>query len=567
MTTVLKIASAQLNPTVGDLWANMEKIRKAYIRARKDGADILILPEQSIVGYPAEDLILKPAAIEDCRDLALAFAKETKDGPAVVFNLPWNAEGDIYNAVLFMQDGKVTDIRYKHHLPNYGVFDEERIFTAGPLPSPVEFKGIQLGLPICEDLWQPGVAAHLADLGAEILISPNASPWRRTVHSERKDALRTKVHNEGLPLIYVNQIGGQDELVFDGSSFSMNGDGKIVQALKSFVEDYDLAIWEKGAQGWECRSARRSDHLSGEEADWRAMCLGLGDYVRKNGFTDVVLGMSGGIDSAMAACLAADALGPEHVWCVMLPSKYTSDHSLEDARACAQAMGCVYDIIPIKAAVEAFDTMLAPRFAGLEPNTTEENIQSRIRAVSLMALSNKFGHMLVTTGNKSEMAVGYATLYGDMCGGFNPLKDIYKTDVFHLARWRNGHNPDDLFGKDNPIPERIITKPPTAELRDDQKDSDSLPEYEVLDDILMGLIEDELPVEEIIKRGHKPALVKRIENLLYIAEYKRRQAPPGVKIGLKSFGRDRRYPITNRYRDPVDALNAPANSSGDKGKT
>ena len=551
MITKLKIASAQINPTVGDISGNLAKAYTAYEQAKAGGADILVLPELFIIGYPPEDLVLKPAAVEDCRLAAEEFAPVTANGPAVVFSTPWAEGGNLYNAALFIQNGRITDARYKHHLPNYGVFDEFRIFDRGPLPEPIEFKGVRIGIPICEDLWQPGVASFLADKGAEILISPNGSPWRRTALSERVEALGEKVHNEGLPLVYVNQIGGQDELVFDGSSFAMNGDEIIVQALKSFVEDFDISTWEKDGARWRCTDAVLHDQLTGHEADWRAMCLGLGDYVRKNGFRQVILGMSGGIDSAMVATIAVDALGPDAVWCVMMPSRYTSGDSLGDAEECANRLKCRYDVVAIKPAFDAFKEMLTPLFEGTTPDTTEENIQSRTRALTLMALSNKFGPMLVTTGNKSEMAVGYATLYGDMCGGYNPLKDVYKTEVFELARWRNHHNPDDLLGADNPIPVNIIEKPPSAELRDDQKDSDSLPEYPVLDDILMGLIEHEQSVEEILERGHKPADVKRVQHLLYIAEYKRRQAPPGVKIGTKNFGRDRRYPITNRYRDIV----------------
>ncbi len=551
MTTTLKIASAQLNAHVGDLRGNMAKARIAFERAKADGADILVLPEQFVIGYPAEDLVLKPAALADCKVEAEAFAALTKDGPAVVYNLPWRQEGKIYNAALFMRGGEITDVRLKHHLPNYGVFDEARIFSKGPLPEPIIFKGITIGLPICEDLWQPGVASHLADRGAEILISPNGSPWRRSALTERAEALGEKVHNEGLPLVYVNQIGGQDEVVFDGSSFSMAADGTIVQALKSFVEDYDIATWEKRGGVWTCVEAKMEKQLSGYEADWRAMCLGLGDYVNKNGFKQIVLGLSGGVDSAAVAAIAADALGPDRVWCVMMPSRYTAGESLGDAQDCAERIGCRYDVIAIKPAFDAFQEMLAPMFEGRESDVTEENMQSRTRALTLMAISNKFGPMVVTTGNKSEMAVGYATLYGDMCGGYNPLKDIYKTELFTLCRWRNENRPDDLLGGDYPIPDNIITKPPTAELRENQKDSDSLPEYDVLDDILLGLIEQDLPVEDIIARGHDPKVVKRIQHLLYIAEYKRRQAPPGVKIGSKNFGRDRRYPITNKYRDEV----------------
>lgn len=552
MTDMLKIASAQINPCVGDISGNMAKCVAAFERAKAGGADILVLPELVNIGYPPEDLVLKPAAVADCRVAAKEFAKLTADGPAVVFSTPWQDGDKLYSAALFMRGGEITDIRYKHHLPNYGVFDEFRVFTRGPLPLPIEFKGIKIGLPICEDLWQPGVADHLANHGAEILISPNGSPWRRTALSERVEALGEKVYNEGLPLVYVNQIGGQDELVFDGSSFAMSADGQIVQSLRSFIDDFDIATWKKTDGVWSCTEAARYDQLTGHEADWRAMCLGLGDYVNKNGFKQVILGLSGGIDSAMAAAVAVDALGPDRVWCVMMPTKYTSGDSLTDAEECAEALRCRYDIVPIKPAIDAFGEMLGPLFKDTTPDTTEENIQSRSRALILMALSNKFGPMLVTTGNKSEMAVGYATLYGDMCGGYNPLKDVYKTKVFALAHWRNAHTPEDLLGADKPIPENIITKPPSAELREDQKDSDSLPEYDVLDDILFGLIEQELPVEDIITRGHTPADVRRIQHLLYIAEYKRRQAPPGVKIGPKNFGRDRRYPITNRYRDAVE---------------
>jgi len=560
MTNVLKIASAQINPTLGDLNGNIAKAEQAYVKAKGLGADILVLPETFIIGYPAEDLLLKPSAIRDCMSRARDFAAHTKDGPAVVFSTPWYSNGKngqaglLYSAVLFMQDGEITDINFKHKLPNYGVFDEARVFNAGPLPDVVHYKGVTLGLPICEDIWHNGVCEHLAEHGAEILITPNGSPWRRNAHWQRETVAKARVQGTGLPIIYVNQVGGQDELAFDGASFSLSDDGKIVQSLPAFVEAFDLAVWKRSPTGWECDSALKEPQIKDKGADWRAMATGLGDYVRKNGFKQVVLGMSGGIDSAMAACIAADTLGPENVWCVMLPSKYTSDDSLDDAKACAEAIGCSYDIIPIKDAVGAFTGMLAPHFEGREADTTEENLQSRIRAVTLMALSNKFGHMLITTGNKSEMAVGYATLYGDMCGGYNPLKDLYKTEVFDLMRWRNENQPDWCKGGERPIPERIITKPPSAELRPDQTDQDSLPPYDILDDILRGLVDAEISVDDLVKRGHKPETVKRIQHLLYINEYKRNQAPPGVKIGNQSFGRDRRYPLTNRYRDQVSEV-------------
>jgi NAD+ synthase len=551
MTKTIKIASAQLNPTVGDLSGNMDKARAAYEKANAQGADILVLPELFVIGYPPEDLVLKPAAVEDCRVEAENFAKMTKDGPAVIFSTPWMDEGKLYSAVMVMRGGEITDIRYKHHLPNYGVFDEARVFHPGPLPLPVELCGIKIGLPVCEDIWQDGVAHHLAQHGAELLISPNGSPYRRTARKERLEVVHERIERAGLPLVYVNQVGGQDELVFDGSSFCMNAEEDVRQFLPSFEEAFEVSTWTKTKLGWDCESETLLPQLNSLEADWRAMCLGLGDYVNKNGFKQIILGMSGGIDSAMAAAIAVDALGPERVWCVMMPTIYTSDDSLDDAKECAKRLGCRYDIIPISDAVGAFTGMLSPLFEGTKEGTTEENLQSRIRAVTLMALSNKFGPMLVTTGNKSEMAVGYATLYGDMCGGYNPLKDVYKTEVFELVKWRNECDVEGLLGPSSPIPNRILTKPPSAELREDQTDQDSLPPYDVLDDILYCLIERELAVEEILARGHKAETVKRIQHLLHIAEYKRRQAPPGVKIGTRNFGRDRRYPITNKYRDKV----------------
>ena len=548
MTDRLRIASIQINPIVGDIWGNEALIAEQYKRVKAD-ADIVVFPELVILGYPPEDLVLRPTVQDDCRKACERLAALTQGGPPLLLTSPWVENGELHNSALWLEGGEIRHVRHKHHLPNYGVFDEARVFARGPLPAPIEWNGVTIGLPICEDLWQPGVAEHLAGQGAEIMLSPNGSPWRRTAHAERVAAIGEKVFNQGLPLVYVNQIGGQDELVFDGSSFSMAADGSVVQSLKSFVPDSDVATWERRDGVWKCVNAKREDQLSGLEADWRACCLGLGDYVNKNGFKQIVLGLSGGVDSAICAAIAVDALGPDRVWCVMMPSEYTSSESLEDAKACAERLGVRYDIIPIRPARNAFTDMLAPLFEGLEPDTTEENIQSRIRGLTLMAISNKFGPMLVTTGNKSEMAVGYATIYGDMSGGYNPIKDLYKTEVFALCEWRNANTPADLMGGDAPIPQRIIDKPPSAELREDQKDSDSLPDYPVLDDILLGLIEQELPVEAIVARGHSRADVERVQRLLYIAEYKRRQAPPGVKIGSRNFGRDRRYPITNRYRD------------------
>ncbi|MEM6535583.1 MAG: NAD+ synthase, partial [Pseudomonadota bacterium] len=436
----------------------------------------------------------------------------------------------------------------KRELPNYGVFDEVRVFDAGDGPArAVPFKGLHLGIAICEDIWFDTVPADLKAAGADLLIVPNASPWRRTVQTERHTTFSSWRKN-GLPYLFINQVGGQDELVFDGAGYGVDIDGTEHQLLGDFETGTALVTFD-GATG-RFSSAHDARLTSGWEAEYRAATLALGDYVNKNRFPGVVLGLSGGIDSALTAAIAVDALGPERVWCVMMPSKYTSSDSLEDAKACAQALGVRYEAINIAPGIGGLDEMLGATFEDTEPDTTEENIQSRLRGLTLMALSNKFGHMVVTTGNKSEMAVGYATLYGDMCGGYNALKDFYKTEVFELSRWRNLNHPKGAKGPAGEvIPMRIITKPPSAELREDQRDDDSLPPYDVLDDILRGLVDEEQNLDDIVGRGHDEATVRRIEHLLYIAEYKRRQAPPGVKVGGKNFGRDRRYPITNRFRD------------------
>ncbi|MEM6626754.1 MAG: NAD+ synthase [Pseudomonadota bacterium] len=550
MSDRLSILSAQLNPCVGDVGGNLAKAREALAYAQGQGADLVVLPELFLIGYPPEDLVMRPSAVAACRAAVEALARETHpDGPGVIIGAPWAEENKLYNAAILLSDGDVATVRFKHELPNYGVFDEKRVFDPGPIPEPVRFRGVGLGLPICEDMWWETVPRALAEQGAEILLSPNGSPWRRNKREVRKQAFDTWADIR-LPYIYVNQVGGQDELAFDGASFAVDARGRHVQQLPNFEEIYGLSVWERTPMGLMCLDADRADLLEGQEEIYRAAMAGLGDYVGKTGFPGVVLGMSGGIDSALTAAIAVDALGADNVWCVMMPYRYTSRSSLEDAEACAEALGARYDTIPINPAAQAFDQMLKYSFTGRSVDTTEENIQSRVRGLTLMALSNKFGHMVVTTGNKSEMAVGYATLYGDMCGGYNPLKDLYKTEVFELARWRNKHHPSGALGPEGEvIPHRIITKPPSAELREDQKDEDSLPPYPVLDDILRGLIEAEESVDSLIARGHDRATVKRVENLLHINEYKRRQAPPGVKTGLKNFGRGRRYPLVNRWRD------------------
>ena len=549
MTDKLVIALAQMTQSVGDLKANADAMLEW--RARATGADLIVFPELQLIGYPPEDLVLKPALVDRANHELDRLAQATADGgPAMLVGTVVASQGVLFNVVALLEDGAVTAIRQKRELPNYGTFDEKRLFAPGPLPAPIDFKGVKIGVPICEDIWFPFVTAHLRAEGAEILISPNGSPFEVDKDDRRINAVAgTRVRETGLPLVYLNRVGGQDELVFDGASFVMGADRSIAHLLPDWEEALVLTHWEKWEGQWLCIPGERHE-LDSRPADiYNAMVLGLRDYVNRNGFPGVVLGLSGGIDSALSAAVAVDALGPERVWSVMMPSRFTSQDSLDDAVECARLLGIRYDTIPIEPAVAAFDTMLADAFAGRQRDLTEENLQSRIRGVTLMGLSNKFGHMLLTTGNKSEMSVGYATIYGDMAGGYSVLKDAYKTTVFDLSRWRNEHVSSLGLGPSGPVmPERVITKPPSAELRDDQKDEDSLPPYEVLDPILYGLVEEELSVEQLVARGFDKDVVARIERLLYVAEYKRRQSPPGVKLGMRNFGRDRRYPITNAFR-------------------
>ncbi|BDW99886.1 NAD+ synthase [Maricaulis maris] len=552
MTDRITLVTAQLNPVVGDIAGNLAMARAAHAEARTRGGDIVVFPEMFMLGYPPEDLVLKPSAVEACREALDTLAAATRGGPAILIGLPWKQNSRLHNAVALLDEGRLVALRFKHELPNYAVFDEKRVFQPGPLPEIVKWRGIKIGLPICEDLWFDTVPQALIDQGAEMLIAINGSPWRRTIERERKKAFASWFDRWQAPkaMVFINQVGGQDELVFDGASWSLDSEGREVQRLPAFETCIDAVEWVKTDKGWFGAGGTAVSVKSGLEADWKATTLALHDYVEKNGFPGVVLGMSGGIDSAISAALAVDALGADKVWAVMMPSRYTSADSLEDAKACAEALGVRYDIIDVEPTIAAFGSILSESFAGTQPDTTEENLQSRTRGVVLMALSNKFGPMVLSTGNKSEMAVGYATLYGDMNGGYNALKDIYKTEVFELAWWRNSANHRVGLGPvGQVIPERIITKPPSAELRDDQTDQDSLPPYDILDAILYGLVEEERSVRELVADGHDEAEVKRIENLLYRAEYKRRQAPPGAKIGPKNFGRDRRYPITNRFRN------------------
>ena len=564
----LKIALAQLNPTVGDIDGNIAKLRAARMNAHSLGADLIVASELFVAGYPPEDLVLKPAFADACRSAVETFARETADGgPGVLFGSVWpETEAgvrSVYNAAIVADAGRIVGVRFKHDLPNYGVFDEKRIFAEGPLPGPILFRGVKLGVPICEDIWKDEVVECLTECGAEILISPNGSPFDWPKTDLRMNVCVERVTESGLPLIYLNQVGGQDELVFDGASFVLNADCKLVAQLPAWQEALQLTTWTRDASGWNCAATERALLPEDDAAAYHACVLGLRDYVTKNGFPGVVLGMSGGVDSALCAAMAVDALGSNNVHCVMLPYKFTSSDSLTDAADCARALGARYDSIDIAAAVDGLYAMTAPMFTGRKPDTAEENVQSRVRGTTLMAISNKFGSMLVTTGNKSEMSVGYCTIYGDMNGGFNPIKDLYKMEVYRLCRWRNANVPAGGKGPSGiVIPERIITKAPTAELRENQKDQDSLPPYEALDDMLKCLVENELPISAIVARGHDLAVVERIARLLNIAEYKRRQAAPGVKISARNFGRDRRYPITNRFREnaagyKIDATSAP----------
>ncbi len=564
----LILALAQISPVVGDIDGNLARLRAARAEAAAFGAELVLAPELFLAGYPPEDLVLKPAFQEACRTACETLARETADGgPAVLVGLPWVEGGALYNAAALLKGGRIEAVRFKVDLPNYGVFDEKRVFRPGPHPGPITFDGLRLGVPICEDIWGPDPVECIAETGGEILLVPNASPYERDKLAVRRRIAEARVAESGLPLVYLNAVGGQDELVFEGGSFVLNADGSLAAQLPGFRETVARVVFERRDGGWLCVEGPHESVEQGDEGDYAACVLGLRDYVERNRFPGVVLGLSGGVDSALCAAMAVDALGPERVHAVMLPYKFTSAASLGDAAACAKALGLRYDTVPIGEPVEAMERVLAPLFAGRARDITEENIQSRTRGLILMSISNKFGAMVVTTGNKSEMSVGYATLYGDMNGGFNPIKDLYKMEVFRLSDLRNRWKPQGALGPDGTvIPQNIIAKPPSAELREDQKDEDSLPPYAILDAILIGLVEKEMRVADIVAAGFGVETVKRVERLLYLAEYKRRQSAPGVKVGPRNFGRDRRYPIVNRFRDSGAAARAPDASIAPKGK-
>ena len=548
MRTRFTISIQQLNPVMGDIAGNRAMAARAVKAA--GAVDLVAFTELFITGYPPEDLILKPAFVTAAMDAVKALAAECADGPAIAIGTPWQADGKRTNAVAVLKGGEVIAVRHKVHLPNYDVFDEKRVFDAGEMPGPVDIDGVRIGFPICEDIWEDDVCECLAETGAEILVVPNGSPYTRDKQDRRMQVAVARVVESELPMVYVNQVGGQDELVFDGASFVLSSARTLEVQLPAFVEAAATVTMERSGDGFRPVRGPLAALPTLEASEWAASMLGLRDYVGKNGFPGIVLGLSGGIDSAICAAIAVDALGADKVHCIMMPYRYTSGDSLSDAAGVAERLGVRYDTVPIAPAVEGMNEQLAPLFAGRAPDLTEENIQSRIRGATLMAVSNKFGAMVVTTGNKSEVSVGYATLYGDMNGGYNPIKDLYKTEVFRLCRWRNGARPEGALGPEGVVvPERIIDKPPTAELRENQRDDDSLPPYDVLDAILRRLIEDEASIAEVVAEGHEEAVVRRVDHLLHIAEYKRRQAAPGVKISRKNFGRDRRYPITNRYRD------------------
>ncbi|MFL6798380.1 MAG: NAD+ synthase [Xanthobacteraceae bacterium] len=559
----LTIAVAQLNPTVGDITGNAEKARKA--RQAAPHADVVVFPELFLSGYPPEDLVLKPAFQAACRAQVEALARETAHGgPAVLIGTPWLEDNKLYNGYCLLEQGLITAVRRKVNLPNYGVFDERRVFSPGPPPGPVNFRGVRLGIPICEDIWTEwgdyeDVVECLAETGAELLIVPNGSPYSRQKDEVRLNITVARVTESDLPLIYANQVGGQDELVFDGASFGLHSDRSVAFQLPAFRELVQTLTWARTGNGWRCVAGPQAKLTeNADEDDYAACMLGLRDYVDKNGFKGVVLGLSGGIDSALVAALAVDALGAERVHCVMLPYRYTAAQSMQDAEEVARALQVRYDVVAIERAVQGLEGSLAALFAGRPRDVTEENLQSRSRGTILMAISNKFGLMVVTTGNKSEMSVGYATLYGDMNGGYNPVKDLYKSEVYRLARLRNAWKPDDACGPaGRVIPENVLTRAPSAELKEDQTDQDTLPPYDVLDGILERLVEREEPVAKIVEQGFDRETVMKVARMLDLAEYKRRQAAPGVKVTRKNFGRDRRYPIVNGFRDAGAPLPAP----------
>ncbi|QIR83919.1 NAD+ synthase [Paracoccus sp. AK26] len=552
MTNRFRLTIGQLNATVGDLPGNAAKARDAWAAARDAGADMLALPEMFITGYQTQDLVLKPAFTRQAEEAIRELAAACTGGPAIGIGGPWADRDMLYNAYWVFKDGELVARVLKHRLPHKQLFDELRLFDSGPISGPYPVAGARIGSPICEDGWAPDVAETLAETGAEILVVPNGSPYHRNKLDLRMGHMVARVVETGLPLVYVNMVGGQDDQLYDGASFVLNPGGHKVVQLPPFQEMLAHVDFTLTDDGWRAEPGEMAPQPDEWEQDYMAMMLGLREYMRKSGFKTVVLGLSGGIDSALVATIAADAIGPENVHCVMLPSEYTSQTSLDDAADCAARLGTRLDTVRIDGARDAVSGALAHLMEGTQPDITEENIQSRLRGVMLMAISNKFGGMLLTTGNKSEVGVGYATIYGDMAGGYNPIKDLYKTRVFQTCRWRNGNHRDWMMGPAGEvIPPRIIQKPPSAELRPDQVDQDSLPPYDILDAILEGLVEKDLSLADLVAQGFDADTVRLVERLLYGSEWKRYQAAPGPRISTRAFWLDRRYPLVNRWRDKL----------------
>ena len=550
MAKKFQITLAQLNPTVGDLEGNYKVALEAWEKAQRVGSDLIAFTELFITGYNTQDLIQKPSFFKAAQDQILELAKTCKNGPAIAIGGPAYLKGKLYNAYYILADGNVANVIMKHHLPNQNVFDEKRIFDEGEISGPYQIGPIRIGSPICEDAWHSDVSETLSETGAQLLLVPNGSPYYNGKNDVRLNKMVARVVETNLPLIYLNMVGAQDDQVFDGGTFALNRGGSLAIKLPLFEEALEHIVLEEKDIGWKIIKGELAKVPCDKELDYHAMVMGLRDYCKKSGFEKVVLGLSGGIDSALVAVIASDAIGSANVRSIMLPSPYTSQTSLIDATDLVENLGCKSDTLPINDSLTAIDKTLSSMFEGRKIDLTEENIQSRLRGLLLMAVSNKFGEMLLTTGNKSEVSVGYSTIYGDMAGGFNPIKDLYKTKVFEISKWRNkNHRPWMKGPPGSIIPDSIITKAPTAELRPNQKDSDSLPDYPDLDAILTILVDEDGSTSDCLKAGYNKSDVSKVEKLLYESEYKRFQSAPGTRLSQRAFWLDRRYPIVNKWRD------------------
>lgn len=550
MKNQFQLTMAQLNASLGDIINNSKQVYGAWHKAKEANSHMLILPEMFITGYQVQDLVMKPAFVQEAMFQVNELAKKCKNGPAIGVGAPFRDNTGLYNAFYILNSGRVQTIIKKHNFPNEGVFDEVRLYQKTNISGPYKVGEIRIGTPICEDAWHSDVPEALVESGAELLVVPNGSPYSRDKMEERISEMVSRVVETQLPLVYLNMVGGQDDQVFDGGSFVLNPGGQLALSMPLFEESVEHVTFERSKEGWKALEGNREKSMDSLERDYGAMVLSLRDYVRKTGFSSVVLGLSGGVDSAAVAAIATDALGPKNVHGIMMPSEFTSQKSLDDAAILADVLGITLRTIPIDGPRSAITELLEPIFTGTKTDLTEENIQSRLRGLILMALSNKFGHMLLTTGNKSEVAVGYSTIYGDMAGGFNPIKDLYKTRVFDICGWRNRNHRNWMLGPNSVVIDRgIIDKPPTAELRHDQKDEDSLPPYNILDGILAMLIDQDAGVSDCVAAGYDRVMVKKVENLLYNSEYKRFQSAPGTRLSDRAFWLDRRYPIASGWRD------------------